>query len=464
MYKLDKQHTVVIDLVSGLNYKDIRYTAGDINTSVMNLYFTKNGEPIDLTGCYLGIFINTPSGKTVSKLVTITHAECGRANFNLPNEGVIEVGRHFMEAILFENGDKKSMAIINYNVDRSLYDDVENPENSDILNDILKELANKADKDHTHPEGGGSVDLSNLATKEELNSKADKNHTHNEYATKNNTYTKSEVDNKIAEAQLGNGEGGVNIDLSNYATKDELDTKANKTHTHTEFYTKTQVDDLLSNLDVDVEVDTSTLATKEELNLKADKANTYTKGEVDIKIAEAQLGGGEVEIDLSHLATKEELNSKADKVHNHNEYALVQNVYQKSEVYTKAEVEDLIPDIPEIPEVDLSDYATKVELETKANKEHTHTGFAAEVHEHSNYALKTELEHVHDEYATKVELNGKANEVHEHDEYATKVELSGKANEVHNHEEYATNERVTNIENMIGQIDTLLDEVVNNSI
>ena len=443
MYKLDKQHTVVIDLVSGLNYKDIRYTAGDINTSVMNLYFTKNGEPIDLTGCYLGIFINTPSGKTVSKLVTITHAECGRANFNLPNEGVIEVGRHFMEAILFENGDKKSMAIINYNVDRSLYDDVENPENSDILNDILKELANKADKDHTHPEGGGSVDLSDYATKEELNSKADKNHTHNEYATKNNTYTKSEVDNKIAEAQLGNGEGGVNIDLSNYATKDELDTKANKTHTHTEFYTKTQVDDLLSNLDV--EVDTSKLATKEELNLKADKANTYTKGEVDIKIAEAQLGGGEVEIDLSHLATKEELNSKADKVHNHNEYALVQNVYQKSEVYTKAEVEDLIPDIPEIPEVDLSDYATKVELETKANKEHTHTGFAAEVHEHSNYALKTELEHVHDEYATK-------------------VELSGKANEVHNHEEYATNERVTNIENMIGQIDTLLDEVVNNSI
>ena len=235
MDKLDKQHTIVVDLITGLNYKDIRYTSGDANTSVVNLYFTKNGEPIDLTGCYLGIFINTPSGSTVSKLVDINDAKCGRATFNLPNEGVVEVGRHFMEAILFENGDKKSMAIINYNVDRSLGNVVQKPENSDILNDILKELGNKADKDHTHPEGGGSVDLSDYATKVELENKANKNHSHNEYAMKNNTYTKSEVDNKIAEAQLGNGEGGVNIDLSNYATKDELDTKANKTHTHTEF-------------------------------------------------------------------------------------------------------------------------------------------------------------------------------------------------------------------------------------
>lgn len=48
---------------------------------------------------------------------------------------------------------------------------------------------------------GGNVDLSN-------------------YYTKDETYSKTEVDNKIAEAQLG-GEGGE-IDLSGYATKDDL--------------------------------------------------------------------------------------------------------------------------------------------------------------------------------------------------------------------------------------------------
>ncbi|MGL5718492.1 MAG: Ig-like domain-containing protein [Paraclostridium sp.] len=53
---------------------------------------------------------------------------------------------------------------------------------------------------------------------------------------KTNTYTKSEVDNKIAEAQLG-GDGG-NIDLSGYATKDDLLTKAEKVHAHTEYASK----------------------------------------------------------------------------------------------------------------------------------------------------------------------------------------------------------------------------------
>ena len=37
-----------------------------------------------------------------------------------------------------------------------------------------------------------------------------------------NTYTKTEVDNKIQDAQLNSGDGDINIDLSNYATKEDL--------------------------------------------------------------------------------------------------------------------------------------------------------------------------------------------------------------------------------------------------
>lgn len=37
-----------------------------------------------------------------------------------------------------------------------------------------------------------------------------------------NTYTKTEVDKKIQDAQLNSGDGDINIDLSNYATKEDL--------------------------------------------------------------------------------------------------------------------------------------------------------------------------------------------------------------------------------------------------
>ena len=101
-------------------------------------------------------------------------------------------------------------------------------------------------------EGGGSqdVDLSAYATTDyvdkEVAKKADINHTHNyltdipsEYITEtelnekgyltehqslDNYYNKLEVDQKIANAQLG-GEGGGEVDLSSYALKAEIPTK-----------------------------------------------------------------------------------------------------------------------------------------------------------------------------------------------------------------------------------------------
>ena len=135
-------------------------------------------------------------------------------------------------------------------------------------------------------EGGGSVDtssfitltqlsqqLNNYYTKSEtdeaMNDKANKVHTHNEYLTelpththseyltehqdishkadKENTYTKSQTDNKISEeiarAQLG-GSGSGNIDLSDYYTKEEVNDKlGNKDY---KYLTQSEYD-LLSN-------------------------------------------------------------------------------------------------------------------------------------------------------------------------------------------------------------------------
>ena len=68
---------------------------------------------------------------------------------------------------------------------------------------------------------------------EELNAKSDANHTHDEYVTESELNSKGLatemfVTNKIAEAQLGND--GGNMDLSGYATTEYVDQEVGKTN------------------------------------------------------------------------------------------------------------------------------------------------------------------------------------------------------------------------------------------
>ena len=142
--------------------------------------------------------------------------------------------------------------------------------------DLTNELTNKANKEHTH----AVADVDGLQG--ELDGKAIINHTHS-YNQLTDTPTIPSLDGyatetfvteKIAEASLG-GE----IDLSAYATKDEVNsslaTKAEVSHTHsyndlTDKPTIPSIDGLATTEYVDnavanVTVDTSDLATKQEL-------------------------------------------------------------------------------------------------------------------------------------------------------------------------------------------------------
>ena len=135
-------------------------------------------------------------------------------------------------------------------------------------------------------------------------------------------------------------------DTSNLATKEELDTKANKTDVYTKSeidsknYLTSESDPTVSNWakqpnkptytarevgalpDTTVIPDISPLATKEELasslNGKADKTEVYTKSEIDNKgfLTEHQSLDGyalKTEIpDISNLATKDEVAFKID--------------------------------------------------------------------------------------------------------------------------------------------------------
>ena len=257
-----------------------------------------------------------------------------------------------------------------------------------------------------------TIDLSPYATKEEVNGKADKTHNHDAvYAPKSHTHSQY-----LTEHQ----------DISHLATKDELyhnhdKQYAPKEHTHSQYLTEHQdishlasqdyVKNEIANAQLSgggEEIDLSGYATKDDLLTKADKQHTHSQ-----YLTQHQ--------DISHLATKQELahnhdNQYAPKTHSHEEYALAEHTHEQY----LTEHQDLshLATKEEIPNVD--GLATKEELTTKADKEHTHEQYL-EHQDLTDYALKTDLPtHTSDltndsgfitdiplEYVTESELDAK---------------------------------------------------------
>jgi hypothetical protein len=163
-----------------------------------------------------------------------------------------------------------------------------------------------------------------------------------------NTYTKTEVDKKIQDAQLNSGDGDINIDLSNYATKEDLqrieltpgpkgergeqgiqgpkgeqgpigltgpqgpkgDTGERGLQGLTGERGEQGIQGPKGNDGRDATLTTEQTENLAQIPTLKDKLdNTYTKTEVDKKIQDAQLnsGDGDINIDLSNYATKEDL-------------------------------------------------------------------------------------------------------------------------------------------------------------
>ena len=160
-----------------------------------------------------------------------------------------------------------------------------------------------------------------------------------------NTYTKTEVDKKIQDAQLNNNNGNINIDLSNYATKEDLqrieltpgpkgergeqgiqgpkgeqgpigltgpkgDTGERGPQGLTGERGEQGIQGPKGNDGRDATLTTEQTETLAQIPTLKDKLdNTYTKTEVDKKIQDAQLNNndGNINIDLSNYATKEDL-------------------------------------------------------------------------------------------------------------------------------------------------------------
>lgn len=187
---------------------------------------------------------------------------------------------------------------------------------------------------------------------------------------KTETYSKQEVDQKIAdipEPDLSPYSTKTEVDekiaaipkpdLSPYSTKAEVNEALSQRYLKTETYSKSEVDRKIEDIP---EPDLSPYSTKTEVDQKIaaipkpdmseyyKKTETYNKQEVDQKIADIP------EPDLSPYSTKTEVNE-----------ALSQR-YLKTETYSKGEVDQKIA---AIPKPDMSEYYKKTETYSKTEVE-----------------------------------------------------------------------------------------------
>lgn len=192
-------------------------------------------------------------------------------------------------------------------------------------------------------------------------------------------------------------------DLDSKANKSDIPTKTSQLENDSNFVNETYVTDAINNAKlegnegIDLTIyqkktdntlnttDKTVVGAINEVKTKADSIKVPTK------VSELENDGGFITAEdipnIEGLATKEDLNAKADVNHNHDE------VYSKlGHTHDQYLTEHQ----------DISNLATKEELEDKADKVHTHSQYLTEHQDISGKADKTEL-HSH---ANKTILDG----------------------------------------------------------
>ena len=203
--------------------------------------------------------------------------------------------------------------------------------------------------------------------------------------------------------------GDINIDLSNYATKEELPTKVSQLENDLNYLTNIP-EEYITNEELN---NKGYLTEHQDISGKADKTELFSKDYNDLinkpnipsldgyatenyvknEIANAQLGGEGNEIDLSGYATKDDLNGKADI----------------TDIPTKvSQLENDSNYLTNIPE----EYITETELNNK--------GYLTEHQDLSNYPTKDELSDAIESVDVSEQLK----------DFATKEEVSKNTNDI----------------------------------
>lgn len=267
--------------------------------------------------------------------------------------------------------DTKADVVHNHNelyydkeeIDQKIVDAVTNGQ-VDLSNyATISDLAAKADLGHVHTmsdmpglleEINKKADKDNVVTADELATKADANHEHDISGIKNLQET---LDSKVNSASVYNK---TELNIKFAELNQNISSKAELVHNHNElYYKKDEVDSAITKAVTDGKVDLSGYATLEDLARKSDidhnhdtiyakkdhehDIDCYTRSEIDTFLA-----------------------NKSDSTHLHNDM-----------YYTQAQVDKKLSDVATNGQLSLEAYATKQELSeslaAKANLSHSHT-------------------------------------------------------------------------------------------
>ncbi|MCI7208470.1 MAG: phage tail repeat domain-containing protein [Clostridium sp.] len=403
---------------------------------------------------------NAPEIPSIEGLATEDYVDTAIANAQLSG-GEIDTSNFATKEDLNAKVDKKLGYSLVSDSEINRLSSIDNYDDTEIKN----ELNNKSDLGHTH----SYKELSDKPTIPSIEGLATENY----------------VKNEIANAQLSSGE----VDLSGYATKEELSVKADKIHTHT----IADVDNLQTTLNNKSDLGhthsyndiTNTpeipsiegLATKEELNNKVDKLEGHSL------ISDSEIIRLSKVDNYDDTELRNKLNNKSDKGHRH-DYSEITNPPVipsieglATEDYVKNEIANAQLSQGE---VDLSGYATKNDLDTKVDKI-------------NGYSLVSDIEITrlsgldnYDDSSIRNDLNNKANISHTHNineitklqnildeikngqnidltNYATKDELNNKVDKKKGYSLIADNE-ITRLSKLTNYDDTTIKNSLNNKV
>ena len=380
----------------------------------------------------------------VDRLDVVTKTELQEA---LKNVGGIATEGLLTEVKAEETYAKKSEAVDNTNFELvknrvlalelktdkdTVYDDSELKGRISVLeakedNNTIYDDTNVRER-LTALESKPNVDVNNLVTKDEL---ASKNYL-TEHQDTSNFALKSEIpqqynDTEVKE-RLTTLENKPPVDLSGYATKEELRNVSGSQPLADNLVTKEELENKHYISDV------SNLATKEELQEvrnsqpTVDTSHLVTKDELESK------GYLTTHQDLTEYAKKSELYNDSDL---RNRVVALETKEDKDTKYDDTEVKHRLTELENKPAVDTSFFVTEEKLNSKGYISDI-SGLATK-QELANAVTKDELEAKH--YVTEEELNNKAYLTQQNlDNYALKSELPTPYNDS------LLNERVTALE------------------
>ena len=325
---------------------------------------------------------------------------------------------------------------------------------SDLRNRVVA-LETKEDKvKHrlTELENKPAVDTSFFVTEEKLNSKGYISDISG-LATKQelaNAVTKDELEAKhyVTEEELNNKAYLTQQNLDNYALKSELPTPYNDSLLNERVtaleskaieggaYNDTDLRNRVINLENKPPLDTSEFVTNQALESRGyikDVSNLVTKDELE---------GKHYISDISNLVTKEELESKNYLTTPYNDTPLkervevLENKVDKDTVYNDSELRERVTNLENKPNVDLSNYVTNEQLESKhyltEHQQITHLATTSDLEALKNIAVSkselskkldtTEFNSFKDNVVTKTELSEKGY-ISDLSNYVTKQEL-----------------------------------------